>query len=182
MLTLRDMTVTIENQFDIHPSVYIAPSARLYGSIRIGEYSSVWDGVTIRGDLAPIQIGANTNLQENVIVHVDEEMPAQIGSQVTVGHGALVHGAEVADNCIIGIRSTVLSGAKIGVFSIVGACALVPEKKVIPHHSLVFGVPCRPVKKVSGELEEKIRMNAQSYVNLAQQYLLKAQILNAGDA
>jgi len=176
MLTLREMTVTIENQFNIHPSAYIAPSARIYGNVTIGANSSVWDGVTIRGDVAPIRIGSYTNLQENVIVHVDEGIPTHIGNHVTVGHGAIVHGAEVADYCIIGIKATVLSGAQIGTFSIVGACALVPENKVIPHHTLVFGIPCRPAKTVSENLEMKIRQNSQTYVDLSRLYMAKHQI------
>lgn len=163
----------IENEFDIHPSVYIAPSARIYGKVKIGANCSIWDGVTIRGDLAPVEIGEGTSIQENAVVHVDDDLPTVIGNFVTVGHLAIVHGATVEDYCIIAIKSAVLSGAYIGSNCIVGAGAVVLENKIIPPNSLVFGVPGKVMKPLTPGQMEKIRRNAQSYIDLSRHYLKK---------
>jgi carbonic anhydrase/acetyltransferase-like protein (isoleucine patch superfamily) len=107
----------LEDYFDIHPSTYVAPSARIYGKVTIGAFSSIWDGVVIRGDMAPIEIGANTSIQENAVVHVDFDIPTQIGNNVTVGHGAIIHGAKVGDFCVIAINSVLLNNSVVGAFN-----------------------------------------------------------------
>jgi len=164
-----------DDQFDIHPTAYIAPTARLYGKVKIGANSSVWDGVTIRGDLEPIEIGEGTSIQENAVIHVDVGYPVKIGNYVTVGHDAVVHGAIVEDNCIIAIKSAVLSGARVGRNCIIGAGAIVMENKEIPANSVAFGIPAKVARQITPELEEKIIQNAQSYIDLSRFYLKKFQ-------
>ncbi|MFZ0391193.1 MAG: gamma carbonic anhydrase family protein [Calditrichia bacterium] len=161
----------MKDEIEIHPSAYVAPSARLYGKVKIGAHSSVWDGVVIRGDMAPIEIGENTSIQENAVVHVDTDTPTFIGNNVTVGHGAVVHGAIVHDYCIIAIHSGVLNHSEIGEYSIVGAGAMVMERKKIPPFSVVFGIPGKVVKEVTPEMKKDIIENARVYVNLGQSYL-----------
>ena len=172
------MAFKIKDEIDIPPSVYVAPTARIYGKVKIGAHSSVWDGAVIRGDLAPIEIGENCSIQENAVVHVDTDVPTKIGNNVTVGHGAIIHGAVIGDNCIIAIHSAVLNNAVIGKESIIGAGAIVMEGAQIPPRSVVFGIPGKVVKEVNEEMRKNIRHNAQVYVELATAYLKKAGIRN----
>ena len=164
------MTNSIEQRIEIHPTVYIASLARIYGKVKIGADSSVWDGAVIRGDLEPITIGHSTSIQENAVVHVDYNFPVSIGDFVTVGHGAIIHGARIGNNCIIGIHAVVLNGATIGNNCIIGAGAVVTEGKHIPDNSLVLGVPGQIVRTLGQDAIERIRQNALVYVELARQY------------
>ncbi|GAB4339848.1 MAG: gamma carbonic anhydrase family protein [Calditrichia bacterium] len=164
----------LEDDIEIHPTAYVAPSVRIYGKVKIGAHSSIWDGVTLRGDMAPITIGENTSIQENAVVHVDTDTPTIIGNNVTVGHGAIIHGAKIGNNCIIAIHSTVLNNAEIGDYSIVGAGAIVMERKVIPPNSIVFGIPGKVVKSVDEETRRAIEENARVYVGLAEAYLKRS--------
>jgi carbonic anhydrase/acetyltransferase-like protein (isoleucine patch superfamily) len=120
--------------------------------------------------MAAIDIGEFSSIQENVVIHVDLDVPTKIGSYVTVGHGAIVHGASVADNCIVAIRSVLLNHVSIGENSIVGAGAIVMERVVVPPNSVVFGAPAKVSKEVTAEMKKAIRQNADVYVDLAQSY------------
>jgi len=120
--------------------------------------------------MAAIDIGEFTSIQENAVIHVDLDMPTRIGNYVTVGHGAIVHGATVGDNCIVAIRSVLLNEVSIGENSIVGAGAIVMEGVVIPPSSVVFGAPAKVAKTVTSEMKKAIRMNADVYVDLGQSY------------
>ena len=164
------MAHILKDEIDIHPSAYIAPSVRVYGKVKIGPYASIWDGVVIRGDMAPIEIGEGTSIQENAVVHVDTDVPTKIGNYVTVGHGAVIHGATVGDHCIIAIRSVVLNNAVVGDYSIVGAGAIVMEGHVIPPNSVVFGVPGKVVKTITEQMKKDIELNAKVYVELGKAY------------
>ncbi len=165
------MAFHLNDEIEIHPTAYVAPSARIYGKVKIGAYSSIWDGVVIRGDMASIEIGDETSIQENAVIHVDTDVPTKIGSHVTVGHGAVVHGATVGNHCIIAIRSVLLNNSSIGDYSIVGAGAIVMEGTSIPEGSVVFGTPGKVAKSVSDEMKKGIRENADVYVKLGQAYL-----------
>lgn len=167
----------IKDEIDIHPTVYVASTARIYGKVKIGAHSSIWDGVVIRGDMAPIEIGENTSIQENTVVHVDTDVPTRIGNNVTVGHGSVIHGATIGDNCIIAIKSVVLNHAVVGDYSIIGAGAIVMERKEIPSHSIAFGIPAKVVKVVTEEIEKDIQLNAQVYVELGKAYLKRKKNL-----
>src|SRR5579863_7772119 len=116
----------------IAEDVFIAPGAMVIGNVTITEGASIWYNTVVRGDSAPIVIGRGTNIQDNCTLHVDADAPLTIGEECTLGHGAVVHGATIADHVLIGMQAVVLSHAQVGSNTIVGACALVGERKVIP--------------------------------------------------
>ena len=144
-------------------SAWVAPSADVVGDVELGEGASVWYNCVLRGDIEPIRIGADTNVQDLTMVHVDEGMPAVVGAGVGIGHRAVIHGCEIADDCLIGMGATILSGARIGRGSVVAANALVTEGTEIPPESLVVGMPGEVVRSVDDELRERIRTTVEHY-------------------
>ena len=148
----------------IHPSAFVADNATVRGSVTLGASSSVFFGAVLRGDRAPITIGAGTNIQDNCVVHVDYDHPVTVGENVTVGHGAILHGCTVGDNTLIGMGAIVLNGAKVGSNCLIGAGALVPEGMVIPDGSVAVGVPAKVIKQVSPAQVEANLHNAAHYV------------------
>jgi carbonic anhydrase/acetyltransferase-like protein (isoleucine patch superfamily) len=161
-------------------TAWIAPGAVVTGEVHLADEVSVWYGAVLRGDSAAIYIGPRTNVQDGTVVHVDHGMPTRIGSDVVIGHGAVVHAATVGDGSLIAIRATVLSGAVIGEGSIVGAGAVVTEGKVIPPRSLVLGIPGRVVRQVDDVQAAQIREQAARYVAYARLYR-SHQELGRGD-
>jgi carbonic anhydrase/acetyltransferase-like protein (isoleucine patch superfamily) len=151
--------------------VFIAPTATVIGNVTIAPGSSVWFGAVIRSDMALIQIGRNTSVQDNAVIHVREGIDTRVGDQVTMGHGAIVHGAQIENTVLIGIGAIILDRARVGEGSIVGAGAVVTEGTQIPRRSLVLGVPGKVVKEVTAEQIQWIEANAKSYTELAQRYL-----------
>ncbi len=149
----------------------IADNAAVVGDVRLGRDVSIWFGVTIRGDDSFIEIGDESNIQDNTCVHVDVDAPQRIGRGVTIGHGVVLHGVEIGDYCMVGMNATVLGGARIGEYSIIGAGALVRENAVIPPRSLVVGLPGRVVRQVTDEECESLRWRAGHYVQRARTYL-----------
>src|SRR5918992_2812865 len=130
----------------VHPTVdasaFVVQSAQVIGDVHIGAESSIWMNVVVRGDVHHIRIGARTNIQDGTIVHVMRDThPTVIGDDVTVGHGAVVHGSTIEDRCLIGMGAILLNGCRVGTGSIVAAGALVPEGTVIPPGSMVMGLP-----------------------------------------
>ena len=154
----------------VHESVFIAEGAQVIGDVTIGEGSSIWYNVVIRGDVNPITIGRFTNIQDNSTVHSDPNRPTVIGNNVSIGHNAVVHGCTVGDMVLIAIHATVLTGAVIGSGSIVGAGAVVGEGKEIPPGRLAVGAPARVVREVTEEDLRHSKSRAQHYVDLAKQY------------
>jgi carbonic anhydrase/acetyltransferase-like protein (isoleucine patch superfamily) len=150
--------------------VFIAPTATVIGDVTIAPGSSVWFGAVIRSDMALIQIGRNTSVQDNAVIHVREGIETRIGDHVTIGHGAIVHGAQIEDTVLIGIGAIILDRARVGGGSIIGAGAVVTEGTQIPRRSLVLGVPGKVVKGVTPEQIQWIEANAKSYTELAQRY------------
>jgi carbonic anhydrase/acetyltransferase-like protein (isoleucine patch superfamily) len=150
----------------IHKSSYVAPSAVIIGNVTIGKDCGVFPNAVIRGDENSIVIGDGSNIQDCCVIHTDAEHQVRIGRNVTVGHAAMIHGAIIFDDCLIGIHATVLNGARIGSGSIVGACALVTEDMVIPKQSLVLGVPGKIIKQNSQYIDT-IRKNAEIYQKLS---------------
>lgn len=148
----------------------IFPGAQVIGDVELGENVSIWHGAVLRGDIAPIKIGNNSNVQDNCVVHVSPDLPVTIGDYVSIGHGAVIHGCTIQDNVLIGMNSTVLNGAKIGKNSIVGAGAVVSEGKEFPENSLILGIPAKAVKEASPEQIEHITLNATEYVKLSKDY------------
>lgn len=158
--------------FEFHPQqvatdALIAPGAVVVGNVTLAAGSSVWFNATLRGDVERIGVGAGSNIQEGSILHVDPGFPCEIGAGVTVGHGAVVHGARVGDNCIIGIRAVLLNGSVVGANSIVGACALLTEGKVYPANSLILGIPGKVVRQLTADEVEANRGSAARYVERA---------------
>ncbi len=127
---------------------FIAWNADISGNVKMGKGSSVWFGSTVRGDLSPITIGERTNIQDNCVLHVDSANPLTIGDDVTVGHGAIVHGCTVGSRCMIGMGAIILSRAVIGDECVIGAGSLIPEGKIIPPRSVVMGLPGKVVRSV----------------------------------
>ena len=151
----------------IHPTAFIAPTASVMGDVTLGADSSVWYGSVLRGDMAPITIGAETCLQDGTIVHVDEDVPCTIGARVGVGHRVILHGCTVADECLIGMGSILLNGVTIGTGSVIAAGAVIPEGMQVPPRSLVMGVPGRIVRQVDDKLAERIEATWSHYVEQA---------------
>jgi len=165
------MTIDIVHHAElIDPSVYVAPGAVIVGQVTIGADSSVWYNAVLRGDTDRIVIGARSNVQDNVVIHVDAGQPCLIGSGVIIGHSAVVHGARVEDDVLIGIGAKVLSGATIGRESILGAGTLVTGGTVVPSRSLVLGLPGRVVRPLTDEELETIRSTAARYAAYAAKY------------
>jgi carbonic anhydrase/acetyltransferase-like protein (isoleucine patch superfamily) len=160
----------LPTRLTVDPTVFIAPGAALVGTVSIGAASSVWYNATVRGDLDAVTIGERSNVQDNCVVHVDRGLPAIIGSAVTLGHGAIVHAATIEDEVLVAMKAVVLSGCRVGSRCIIGAGAVVPEGTTIPAGSLVLGVPGRVVRSLNPGEIERVRANAQSYVDLASAY------------
>src|SRR5690349_3844767 len=149
----------------VDPSAFVDQSAQVIGDVHIGAESSVWMNVVIRGDVHWIRIGARTNVQDGTVVHVQTGThPTSIGDEVTIGHGAIVHGCTIEDRCLIGMGAILLNGVRVGAGSIVAASALVPEGFVVPPRTLVMGSPAK-VRRTLGDADEaRIVAYAEHYV------------------
>lgn len=146
----------------------VAESADVIGRVSLAEGANIWYGAVLRADSDTITVGKNTNIQDNAVVHVDAGIPTVIGNDVTVGHGAIVHGCTISNNVLIGMGSIILDGAIIKENVIIGAGALIPPGKVIPAGSLVVGSPGKVVRALSDEEIQNIKKSAQHYVALAE--------------
>ncbi len=151
-------------------SVWLAPNASIIGDVHLGVNASVWFGVVIRCDNEPIKIGANTNIQDNSVLHSDLGSPLSIGEGVTVGHKAMLHGCTIGDNSLIGIGATILNHAVIGQNCIIGAGSLVTEGKTIPDNSLVVGAPGRVIKTLDEGQVMMLKASALHYVENAKRF------------
>lgn len=151
-------------------SIFIAPTATVIGNIFLGESVSIWFGAVLRGDNDKITIGARTNVQDNAVIHCDPHEPTNIGQDCIIGHGAIVHGATLLNNVLVGMNATVLNNAEIGEYCIIGANALVTSGTVIPPRSLVLGAPAKVVKQLTDEQILALKNNAEVYVAKAKVY------------
>ncbi len=147
----------------IDPTAFVAPGARVVGDVTMAEGSSVWYNTVVRADSAPVTLGAGSNLQDNVSVHVDAAHPVNIGENVSVGHNAVVHGCTIGDGSLIGMGSVVLSGAVIGRACLVAGGAVVLEGTVVPDGSLVAGVPAKVRRALTDDERERLLRNADAY-------------------
>lgn len=155
------------NAPEIDSDAFVAPSATIIGDVFLGKDASAFYGVVVRGDTAIIKVGEGSNLQDNVVLHADPGFPTTVGARVSIGHGAVVHGCTVGDDCLIGMSATVLNGAVIGAGSLVAAGAVVLEGTEIPPRSLVAGVPAKVRRELSDEELDGVKENAAHYVELA---------------
>ncbi len=148
-----------------------ASSAVVTGDVTIGELCSFWFNAVVRGDVAPITIGRRTNVQDGAVIHCDSDVPNIIGDEVVIGHGAIVHGAQVGNRCLIGMGATVLSQTKLGDDCFVAAGAVVPPGLVVPNGMMVMGVPGRIVRPVKETEIEYMRWLVPHYIELARKYV-----------
>lgn len=155
---------------DLHPSAFVASGARVIGAVSLAEGSSVWYNAVLRADGDSITIGAGSNLQDNVAVHVDRGSPVVIGDDVSVGHNAVVHGCTIGDGSLIGMGAVVLNGAVIGAGCLVAAGAVVLEGTVVPAGSLVAGVPAKVRRELTAEERAGILRNAEAYREHVQEH------------
>ena len=155
---------------EIHDSCFVADNAAVIGDVTLGRDASVWYGAVVRGDAETIVIGPGSNIQDCAVLHADKGFRLTLGEGVTVGHSALVHGAEVDDHVISGMHATLLNGCRVGKNAIIGAGALVREGQVIPDNALAVGCPAKVLRQVSEEQLRDIRWNAEHYVDLAKKH------------
>ncbi|MET4157377.1 gamma carbonic anhydrase family protein [Agromyces sp. PvR057] len=149
---------------ELHPTAFVAAGAVLVGDVRLAADASVWYNAVLRAEAEPIVIGERSNLQDTVACHVDRGFPLVVGDGVSVGHGAVLHGCTVEDDCLVGMNATVLNGAVIGAGSLVAAGAVVLEGTVVPPGSLVAGVPAKVRRELTPDEQAGIRRNAESYL------------------
>ncbi|WP_426255603.1 gamma carbonic anhydrase family protein [Sphingomonas sp. DC2300-3] len=164
---------------DLAADAYVAPGAQVIGRVMLGARASVWFNAVLRGDNDPITIGAGSNVQDGAMVHADPGVPTTIGQGVTIGHHAIVHGATVGDNCLIGMGATLLNRAVIGADSLVGAGALVTEGKTFPPGSLIVGSPARVLRPLTETEIAGLRLSAATYVANAERYRTGLRALQA---
>lgn len=158
---------------EIYPSIastaIVFPTAVIAGDVTLSEGVNVWHHATIRGDMAPVFIGNDTNIQDGAIIHTNTDLPTWIGQSVTVGHGAIIHAATIHDHALIGMGSIILDGAVVGEGAMVGAGALIPPHKIVPPRTLVIGNPMRIVRELTDEECVQNRQNVEHYLSLARE-------------
>ena len=155
----------------IPQSCYVSESVDIIGDVHLGEEVNIWFGTVIRGDMNIVKIGSRTNIQDNSTIHVTTDIaPTIIGSGVTIGHNAIIHGCTIEDNCLIGMGSIIMDEAIIGEGSLIGAGAVVPPNMIIPPKSLVVGLPATIVRNVNEAETEEILERAQHYIDFANEY------------
>jgi carbonic anhydrase/acetyltransferase-like protein (isoleucine patch superfamily) len=154
----------------IDESAFVAKSAVVVGDVKIGRGSSIWPVVVLRADINSIEIGEGTNVQDGTIVHLADEFGVKVGSYVTIGHAAMIHACTIEDECLIGMRATILDGAVIGAQSIVGAGALVTKNTVIPPRSMVLGAPAKVVRPLTDKEVAGLKYWAEKYVEEAAEH------------
>ncbi|HTT84648.1 MAG TPA: gamma carbonic anhydrase family protein [Rhizomicrobium sp.] len=157
-------------EFPAEDEFWIAPNASVIGLVRLRSHASIWFGAVLRGDNDRIEVGENSNVQDNTVIHTDPGQPVTIGANVTIGHNVILHSATVGDNSLIGMGSTILNGAKIGPNCLVGANALITENREIPANSLVLGQPARVVRRLEEAERALILKSAEIYVKNYQRF------------
>jgi carbonic anhydrase/acetyltransferase-like protein (isoleucine patch superfamily) len=155
---------------NIHPAAYVHPAAVVIGDVTLGARVSVWPTAVIRGDTDRITIGADTNVQDGTVVHVDHGVPTTIGARVGIGHRAIVHGATIEDDVLIAMGAVLLNNVHVGTGSIVAAGAVCSEGMSIPPNSLVLGITARILRQTTDAERERIRTTVESYLELQERY------------
>lgn len=148
----------------IPESVFVASGAQIIGDVTMGEEASIWYNSVLRGDLAPIRIGARTNIQDGTIGHVNTDQPLIVEDEVSVGHGAIIHGCYIGKGTLIGMGAIVLNGAEIGEYALIGAGSIVTENKRIPSYTLSLGSPAKVVRELTEADLQRMKRTMESYV------------------
>ncbi|MBM7856018.1 carbonic anhydrase/acetyltransferase-like protein (isoleucine patch superfamily) [Desulfohalotomaculum tongense] len=151
----------------VHPSAYIAPGAAVVGRVTLEENVSIWFNAVVRGDVDEVIVGANSNIQDCCVLHQETGYPCIVGKNVTVGHGAVLHGCTIEDNALIGMGAVVLNGARVGAGAVIGAGALVTQNQVIPPNTLALGSPAKVVRELRPEEIEEFSQSAGRYHKIA---------------
>lgn len=154
----------------IHPSVFVAEGAKTIGDVSIGLDSTVWFNAVLRGDLAPIIIGGQCNIQDGVVGHVNAQQPLILADDVSVGHAAIIHGCTIGKGSLIGMGAIVLNGADIGEYALIGAGSVVTENKVIPPYTLSLGTPAKVIRELTEEDLIRMKRTMESYVQKGKEY------------
>jgi carbonic anhydrase/acetyltransferase-like protein (isoleucine patch superfamily) len=155
---------------DIHRTTFVSESAVIIGNVKIGKNCGIFPNAVIRGDENIIEIGDGSNVQDCCVIHCDDDHPVKIGKNVSIGHCAMVHGATINDDCLVGIHATVLNGAHIGRGTIIGANALIKENTKIPENSLVIGIPGQVIKN-DKKYRDLAQKNAETYRKISKRHL-----------
>lgn len=161
----------LANMVKTEGDVFIAPNATVIGNIVLKDKVSIWYGAVIRSDFETVEIDEGTNIQDNCILHTDPGKPIRIGKDCIVGHGAIVHGCSVGNNCLIGMRSTIMNNAKIGNFCVIGAHALITEGMEVPDFHMVLGSPGKIIKKLPEEVINRLKWGAEVYKKEMMKYV-----------
>ena len=168
------MLISVNNKKPkIGQRVFVAESAYVVGDVEVGDDSSIWFNAVIRAEAESIKIGSETSIQDCCVLHTDAGHKVTVGDRVTVGHGAILHGCQIASNCIIGIGARILNGAKVGEWCIIGSGAVVTEGSEVPAYSLALGVPARVVRSITEDDKKMIINSATAYLKLKDLYLIK---------
>lgn len=167
------MIYSFDNHTPVIPesNYFIAETATIIGQVTLAAYTSIWFGAVLRGDIEPITIGEKSNIQDNSMIHTSRGFPVVLGKGVTVGHHVTLHGCTIGDNCLIGMKATLMDGCEIGDNCIIGAGALVAEGRKIPAGSIAVGAPARVIGTLSEERIEALRKGASNYVDYYSKYL-----------
>lgn len=163
----KELTRNLSRGPTIHASAYVHAKAAVIGNVTVGAKASVWPCAVLRGDIAPIEVGEGSNIQDGAVVHVADGLPAKVGARVTVGHLAMIHACVIGDECLIGMHATILDGAVVGARSIVGANSLVTKGTQIPPGSLVMGSPAKVVRPLTSAEQAALPGWAEKYVKVA---------------
>jgi carbonic anhydrase/acetyltransferase-like protein (isoleucine patch superfamily) len=158
---------------DISRAAFVAPNATVLGDVTLGALSSVWYGCVLRGDINRIEIGEGTNIQDLTLVHLADDHGVRVGRYCTVGHSAIVHACDIGDECLIGMGSTILDGAKIGDRCIVGAGALVTQRFEAPPGAMILGAPAKVVRPLTADEQAGIRRWAEKYIEVAKAHAVR---------
>ena len=159
----------------LDPTVYLAAGAQLIGDVRIGRDSGIWYNAVLRGDLAPIRIGAGSNIQDGAVGHVNANQPLLVGDGVSVGHGAIIHGCSIGSGSLVGMGAIILNGAELGEWVMVGAGSLITENKKLPPYTLCLGSPAKVVRELTEADLERMRRTTESYVAKAKEFREEAK-------
>ena len=161
----------------IHPTAFVHPSSEVIGRVDLKKNSSLWPMVVLRGDIERITIGVDANVQDATVMHTSKGLPVVLGTGVTIGHGAIVHGARIGEYSLIGMGAILLDGCRIGAECLVGAGAVVPERVRIPPRSLVLGIPGKVIRKLRPDELRLLHQRAKDYVGYAAQHRRTSQPL-----
>lgn len=159
-----------EHAPSIAENVFIAPNASVIGQVTLGAGASIWFGSVLRGDIAPVAVGEGSNIQDNCVLHVGDNEPCLVGRNVIVGHGVVLHGCTIEDDCLIGMSAIVLNDVVVGKGSVVGAGALITQGMVIPPNSLVLGSPAKVRRELTEEERRHHALFGPKYVRIAENY------------